>query len=170
MGVRGHLKHMSNRAILVVEDDEPKQKSVVGFLREVLACDVQVYIAESLAGAISILSTQSITFAVVDMSIPTFDLARDRRGGGQPQAFGGADILRFIDSETVDTMSLVITQYEEFVLPEDLKRRDIQGLGETLRGELDQRFLGAIHYNGQHGQWRQLLREALEKLQLTEKV
>jgi hypothetical protein len=103
------------------------------------------------------------------MSIPTFDLMKDRRGGGQPQGFGGADILRFIDSETTATRSVVVTQYEEFVLPSEEQRRDRQGLEAALRSELDDRFHGVIHYTGQHGEWRQALQDVLSHVRLTEK-
>lgn len=157
---------MNRRTVLVIEDDEPKQRSIVGYLREVLAKDVEVKTAESLTSAVAVLSDEEVTFAVVDMSIPTFDFVKDRRGGGQPQGFGGADILRFIDSETTSTKSVVVTQYEEFVLPRDGKRRDPRGLEAILRSELDDRFLGVIHYSGQHGAWRHSLRDVLERVQL----
>jgi CheY-like chemotaxis protein len=159
---------MSKRTVLVIEDDEPKQRSILGFLRETLAPDVEVVSAESLASAVAALSESEITFAVVDMSIPTFDFVKDRRGGGQPQGFGGADILRFIDSETASTKSVVVTQYEEFVLPRDGERRDPRGLEDVLRSELDQRFLGVIHYSSQHGAWRQSLRDVLDGIGLLE--
>lgn len=160
------MKHLSSMTVLVVEDDDPKQRSIVGFLREVLPANVDIKTAESLASAISLLSSLDVVFAVVDMSIPTFDLVKDRRGGGQPQGFGGADILRFIDSETIATKSVVLTQYEEFVLPKDGKRSDHQGLEDMLRSELDDRFLGIIHYTGQHGAWRQSLRDVLLTINL----
>jgi CheY-like chemotaxis protein len=160
---------MNSQSILVIEDDEPKQRSIVGFLRDVVADDIDVSTAESLASAIAVLSSQKVTFAIVDMSIPTFDFVKDRRGGGQPQGFGGADILRFIDSETTGTKSVVLTQYEEFVLPRDSKRRDPRGLEAVLRDELDERFLGVIHYTGQHGAWRQSLREVLESIDMLER-
>jgi DNA-binding NarL/FixJ family response regulator len=159
---------MSNRKVLLIEDDEPKQRSIIAFLDETLPSDVEVVTAESLTSAVQILSATDVTFAIVDMSIPTFDFVKDRRGGGQPQGFGGADILRFIDSETTVTKSVVVTQYEEFILPRDGGRRDPRGLEEILRSELDHRFLGVIHYSGQHGAWRQELRDALGNAELLE--
>ncbi len=158
----------TNQTLLVVEDDEPKQRSIIGFLSEIVRSNVTVVSAESLTGAIAVLSDQDVVFVVVDMSIPTFDVVKDRRGGGQPQGFGGADILRFIQSETQTTKSVVLTQYEEFVLRRGEKRKDPRGLEEALRSELDERFLGVIHYAGQHGAWRQMLKEILERLALTE--
>ncbi|MFJ1300081.1 hypothetical protein ACILG0_08940 [Pseudomonadota bacterium AL_CKDN230030165-1A_HGKHYDSX7] len=158
----------NEQTLLVVEDDEPKQRSIIGFLSEIVRSDVKIVSAESLTSAVSVLSSKEVVFVVVDMSIPTFDLVKDRRGGGQPQGFGGADILRFIQSETEVTKSVVITQYEEFVLRLGEKRKDPRGLEEALRSELDERFLGVIHYAGQHGSWRQALKEILERLALTE--
>jgi hypothetical protein len=38
-----------------------------------------------------------VTFAVIDMSLPTYDVAKDR-AGGQPQGFGGEDILALCES------------------------------------------------------------------------
>lgn len=152
--------------MLVIEDDEPKQRSIVSFLRDILPWDFEIKTAESLTSAVAVLCSEEVIFAVVDMSIPTFDFIKDRRGGGQPQGFGGMDILRFIDSEMTITKSVVLTQYEEFVLPIDGKRRDPVGLESILRNELDERFQGVIHYAGQHGVWRQTLREVIEKIQL----
>ena len=158
----------TNQILLVVEDDEPKQRSIIGCLSEIVRSDVSIVSAESLTSAVAVLSSQNVVFVVVDMSIPTFDLVKDRRGGGQPQGFGGADILRFIQSETETTKSVVLTQYEEFVLRQGETRKDPRGLEEALRSELDDRFFGVIHYAGQHGAWRQALREILERLALTE--
>ena len=90
-------------------------------------------------------------------------------GGGRPLGFGGADVLRFIDSETEDTYSVVLTQYEEFTLPQIKEKRDPRGLQEILEQELDQRFLGVIHYTGQYGPWQTALVEVLEKINLVAK-
>lgn len=157
---------MTNHIVLVIEDDEPKQRSVVGMLLELLRNDVDVKVAESLSGAIEILTADPVFFAIVDMSLPTYDFVKDKRGGGTPQGYGGADILRFIDTETEETRTIVLTQYEEFVLSRDGQRRDTGGLELTLRAEMDERFLGVLHYDGQYGEWRGRLAEVLKELGL----
>lgn len=153
---------MNNGLILVVEDDDPKQRSVIGFLREMLGTDVEILASGSLNSAVKVLSTRMVKLAVVDMSLPTFDSAIDRSGGGHPLGFGGADILRFIQSETTETLCVVLTQYEEFTLSKDGVHRDISELDAALREELGERFLGVIHYSGQHGDWRTKLASVLE--------
>lgn len=155
------------KIVLLVEDDEPKKKSILEFLRDHLNPEFSIIIAESLNSAVTALTENDICFAIIDMSIPSFDLSKDRRGGGQPHGFGGADILRFIDTETSDTRSVVVTQYEEFVLPNDPKKRDPRGLEDALRKELDNRFLGVIHYSGRHGEWRNTLLAAMQAHKLS---
>ncbi|MCG9516830.1 hypothetical protein MCL26_17170 [Acinetobacter pittii] len=154
------------KIVLVIEDDKPKQNSILSFLKGILNENIEIRCVESLSSAISELSSHSILLAVVDMSIPTFDIAKDRRGGGKPQGFGGADVLRFIDSETINTYSVVITQYEEFTLPQTDKKHDPRGLEEILSQELDERFLGVIHYTGQYGPWQSSLTKVLINLKL----
>jgi len=156
----------SKKIVLVIEDDKPKQNSILSFLKGVLSEDIEVVCVESLSSAIAELSTKRVLLAVVDMSIPTFDIAKDRLGGGKPQGFGGADVLRFIDSETDETYSVVLTQYEEFKLPETNKKHDPRGFQEILSQELDERFLGVIHYTGQYGPWQTALAKVLRNLNL----
>lgn len=155
---------MNKPVILVVEDDEPKQRSIVGMLIEHLQDRIEIQVTESLSGAIEVLTERRVLFAIVDMSLPTYDFVKDRRGGGTPQGYGGADILRFIDSETDGTRTIVLTQYEEFVVSKDGERRDAGGLEAMLRAELDDRFLGVVHYDGQHGAWRRTLLKVLTEL------
>lgn len=158
------MKPMSKPVILVVEDDEPKQRSIIGMLMEHLQDHFEIAVTESLSGAIEVLTGNEVVFAIVDMSLPTYDFVKDKRGGGTPQGYGGADILRFIDSETEETRTLVLTQYEEFVLSRDGQLRDTRSLEAMLRAELDDRFLGVIHYDGQHGAWRKMLQQVLTDL------
>lgn len=157
---------MSKPVILIVEDDEPKLRSIVGLMREHLRAHLEIAVTESLSGAIEVLTNNEVVFAIVDMSLPTYDFVKDKRGGGTPQGYGGADILRFIDSETEETRTLALTQYEEFVLSKGGQRRDTRSLEAMLRAELDDRFLGVVHYDGQHGAWRKRLLQVLIDLGL----
>ena len=158
------MKPMSKPVVLVVEDDEPKLRSIVGMLREHLRDLFEIAVTESLSGAIEVLTENEVVFAIVDMSLPTYDFVKDKRGGGTPQGYGGADILRFIDSETEKTRTLVLTQYEEFVMSKNGQLRDTKSLEAMLRAELDERFLGVFHYDGQHGAWRKALLQVLKGL------
>jgi CheY-like chemotaxis protein len=153
--------------VLVIEDDEPKLKSVVAFLKEAVV-GVNIKTADSLSSAIRELSTHSVAFAIIDMSLPTYDAAKDRTGG-QPQGFGGVDILRFIDSETPSTYSVILTQYEEFPSGRNGNHKDLQSLKADIHKEFGSRCLDVIFYSGQLGEWRDALLTALTNAEISTK-
>lgn len=157
------MKSSNELKILIVEDDEPKLRSLVSFLLDNGISIVNIVTKASLASAIMALSTESFGLAVVDMSLPTYEEATDRHGGGNPLGFGGADILRFIRSEVPSTRSVVLTQYEEFPVGPDGEKRGLKELEDELRSELGTEFFGVIHYAGQHGEWRERLLSYLRK-------
>ena len=156
------MKPIERLKVLVVEDDEPKLRSIISFLSSALAPEIDVISAASLSSAVKFLSTVPVVLAIVDMSIPTFDFATDRAGGGQPQGYGGADILRFIETETTDTLSVVLTQYEEFPTTADGLGKTLSSLSADLSTEFGSRFLGVVHYAGQQGEWRDALLSLLK--------
>lgn len=140
---------INNLSILIVEDDEPKLRSVHQYLVDEFP-EVDLDVSKSLSSAIGKLASKTYDFAIVDMSLPTYEFAVDKAGGGKPQGFAGADILRFIDSECVATKAIVLTQYEEFL-----------NLSAELRLELGPSFLDFLYYSGQQGSWRNQLGKLL---------
>jgi CheY-like chemotaxis protein len=153
--------------VLVIEDDEPKLKSVVGFLKETVV-GINIMTASSLSSAIRLLATHSVTLAIIDMSLPTYDVAKDRTGG-KPQGFGGEDILRFIESETPSTFSVILTQYEEFPSGCNDEHKDLQALKADIHKEFGSRCLDVIYYSGQLGEWRDALLAALINAGISDK-
>lgn len=164
MSETGHLMPMNKFTILVVEDDEPKLRAITQFISDGFP-EAHMEVAQSLTAAIDILATEKINLAIVDMSLPTYDFASDRAGGGRPQGFGGADILRFIECESTHTRSVVLTQYEEFPEPGRQIYRTLGELSSELHNELSDKFLGIIHYAGKHGDWRPQLEILIHKLE-----
>ena len=146
--------------VLVVEDDGPKMQAVEQFFAEEFPT-LSVITAQSLTSAIAQLAERHVDFAVVDMSIPTYDFAADRAGGGLPQGYGGEDILLFIHSEELSTHSVVLTQYAEFRDKGTRDAKSLRQLEASLRESLDERFLGVIYYSGQHGEWRMHMKETI---------
>ncbi len=150
---------ISRSAVLIVEDDEPKLRAITDFLRqEFLAVDIAE--ARSLSSAISLLSLRRFTAAIVDMSLPTYEVARDRAGGGQPQGFGGEDVLRFIEAEQPTCRSIVLTQYEEFTDKEGQKL-SLSDVRRQLSDSVSPPILGVVYYSGPSGEWRKTVRELL---------
>ncbi|WP_447891807.1 response regulator [Pseudomonas atacamensis] len=153
------MSTVTNKKILVVEDDKPKLNAIVNFLAEELKIS-HVDTAKSLTSAIEKISSNFYDMCVVDMSIPTYDFDVDKSGGGLPQSFGGKDILRFLQSESELTKAIVITQYSEF--------SDVDGSAqtlETLTAQLLRRFrsnlIAVLYYASQKSDWRSKLRLAI---------
>lgn len=153
---------MDNKCFLIVEDDEPKLSSINGFLVERFPGN-EIVIARSLSSAVAKLDDCKIDVAIIDMSLPTYDFAIDKAGGGQPQGFGGADILRFISTESPGTVALVITQYEEFPDAVSGKYKSLEDLRNELVKEFGDGFLGLVYYSGQRGTWRDEVSEMIGK-------
>ena len=157
------MKQRDRVRVLVIEDDEPKLAAIEKLIREELP-DADVRSARSLTSAVSALTEEDVDLAVIDMSLPTYDFSTDKAGGGLPQKFGGEDVLRFIESERPETLTVVVTQYEEFSDSKGRGSRSLSDLRESLGRLMGPSFLGVIHYSGQQGEWRARLREIVGRL------
>lgn len=151
---------INDLVVLVVEDDEPKLRSIRQFFSEHFPL-FSIVEARSLIGAVEVVSTQKVDFSVIDMSLPTYESAKDP-SGGPPQGFGGEDILRFAADEQPNMRAVVLTQYEEF--PDAVRGglRSLLDLQSDLKGAIGDGFLGLLYYSGQHGEWRTQLRTIVE--------
>lgn len=149
---------------LIVEDDEPKLSAVVAMLQEIDGT-AHILVAGSVASAIKTIESNTVNLAIIDMSLPTFDILNDINGGGRPQGFGGRDILRFLESEQPEALCVVLTQYEEFNV--DISYGNSQNL-QSISGELSKEFgdslLDVIYYSGRRGDWRDKLKNIIHKL------
>lgn len=155
------MMHTTSITILIIEDDEPKLKSIHSLISENFQT-ATILIARSLSSAISELSKSAIDLAIVDMSLPTYDFAIDRAGGGDPQGFGGSDILRFMESECPDSRALVLTQHEEFPGSEGKTGKHLSDLSNELTEEFGELFIGLIYYSGRMGEWREKVITAIK--------
>lgn len=154
--------HSYNMKVLVVEDDEPKLRAIKRFFGENYK-QYSIAEAKSLTSAIALLDSEPFSLAVVDMSLPTYDISAATMGGGAPQGFGGEDVLRFISAVCPDTLMLVITQYEEFPDSGAGGVRSLAEIGSSLAEDIGEGFLGAIHYSGQHGDWQIMMKDVIDR-------
>jgi CheY-like chemotaxis protein len=146
--------------LLLVEDDSPKRKAIEQLVMEQVPNSSMVSV-HSLSTAINAIENNAFDIAIVDMSLPTYDFALDKEGGGQPEGFGGSEILRFIESESPGTGCIIITQYQEFSDKSAGTSKRIEELVEELTVEFKQILFGVFHYSGQRGSWREELKRAL---------
>lgn len=152
----------SDLSILLVEDDDHKLRAIHGFVTGKFP-DATVHIARSLTSAVSIVARQPVDVAIIDMSLPTFDFAVDKSGGGDPQGFGGTEILRFIEAEAPDIRAMVLTQHNEFSA-RDGSTKSLIDLKTELHDEFGDWFIGLSFYSGQSGTWRQDVENMIKSL------
>jgi CheY-like chemotaxis protein len=156
------ISHKTN--FLIVEDDEPKLNAVVATLREIDDAS-EILVAGSVASAIKTIDNNVIDLAIIDMSLPTFDILNDINGGGRPQGFGGRDILRFLESEQPNAAAVVLTQYEEFNVNVSYgNSQNLQSISTELTEEFGSLLLEVIYYSGRRGEWRDRLKSIINSL------
>lgn len=153
---------MSIKRILIVEDDEPKLRALVEFFQESYGdARVDIHEARSHSSATRILDMGSFDFAILDMSLPTFDLQKDTRGGGPPLGFGGRELLRLLEAEAPSTKAIVVTQYPEFTETIRGERASFTELNQQLKNEFGDQYLGMVYFAGKQGVWRSEVRTLL---------
>ncbi len=149
--------------LLIVEDDSPKRKAIEQLVAEFLP-NCEVVSVRSLSTAIDAIENNKFDIAIVDMSLPTYDFALDKEGGGQPEGFGGSEILRFIESESPNTGCIIVTQYQEFADKTAGTSKRIEELIDELNSEFQDILYGVFHYSGQRGIWRDEIKHTLKHI------
>lgn len=153
---------LSALRILLVEDDEPKLRAVREFL-ETTFSPAALVIARSYSSAMSELDNAEFDLAVLDMSLPTYDLAKDAEGGGDPQGYGGQDLLRTLEGDFPHMKAVVITQYNVFPDPQKENSKTFAQLQRELEDEFGEIFLGMVSYSGKLGRWKTDVRTIIEE-------
>jgi CheY-like chemotaxis protein len=147
--------------ILLVEDEEPKQRHICAFFAE-RHNEVQVTIARSVNAALDALEKGMPDLLLLDMSLPTFEITQGETGG-RPQGFGGLEIVRTMAMNDWDCPTLIITGYEAF--PSDSGEQVQLAVLETeLKSTLGESFLGVLHFNSALDDWKAELSSELEAL------
>lgn len=144
--------------VLLVEDEDPKRESLLGFLTREFP-GLEVTYAKSVRAAIAEVRVKQPSLLLLDMSLPTFDIAPGEPGG-RPQGFGGTEVIRFLDSEDVQVPTIVVTAYEAF------PRKNGERIGyESLREELSRDFggffRGLVYFDSIQGQWSDELKKLI---------
>jgi len=152
----------TKRRLLVVEDDDSKLRALVDFLLETCGRKtIEIVEAKSHSSATRAVEREQFDLAIVDMSLPSFDLAKDTQGGGPPLGFGGRELLRLLEAEAPDTKAIVVTQYPAFSETERGERASFSELEQQLKKEFGDQFLGMVYYEGKQGAWRSQIKGLL---------
>lgn len=150
--------------ILIADDEGPKLDNIVEVVTNLLPT-ANIKTARSVRSALDALGEQAATFVVLDMSLPTFDVAPGEQGG-RPQNYGGIELLRYMDFYDLECPVFIVTQYEAF--PDKNGHVDLSSLSERLLIDHPKTFRALIYYAGSSDEgWRKKLVEAIQTTELT---
>lgn len=154
---------MNSMKVLLVEDEAPKRIHIETFLKG-LGHNVIVSEALSVTSALESLECELPDLLLLDMSLPTYDVA-NREGGGRPQGFGGIEILRHMAMADLTCPTIVITGYEAF--PRGESSVELSQLGSEMEREFSGFLLGVLHYNSTYAEWKEKLSKTLTEIGIT---
>jgi CheY-like chemotaxis protein len=136
--------------VLLVEDEESKRRQIAEVLSEYFP-EAVLTEARSLNSGLRQIVSGQFDVAILDMTMPTFDIASDEEGG-RPQAYGGRELFRQMKRRGIKTPAVLLTQFDRFGKGPD--QRSIEELDAELRRDHPTTYLGAIRYNVAFDTWR----------------
>jgi CheY-like chemotaxis protein len=145
--------------ILVIEDDENKRSQLVAFLGEVIEA-ASIQIAKSLQTALKKINKETFDLILLDMTLPTFDIAVDE-DGGRPRIYGGREILRQMERNGINTPVIMVTQFDRFGKGAD--SLTLKELDSQLQIAHSRNYTGAVFYNPAVESWKPNLRELIAR-------
>ena len=144
--------------IALAEDEDSKREKIRAFVSKTFV-SAEISETRSVRATTRLFRTsaRTIDLLLLDMSLPTFDIAAGEPGG-RPQGFGGIEVVRYLKKDGISVPIIVITQHPAIARDEELI--DLDRIGEMVRMEAPLDYKGLIYYNTLTGQWRDQL-EAL---------
>lgn len=146
--------------ILIVEDSDSKLESIRGVLsRDFPSASIRY--ACSVKSAIDALSVLP-DIAVVDMSLPTYDI-EEKEKGGSPRPFGGIEVFEHLARYEIVLPVLVVTSYS--ALTDGNQSMDVEELSDRLKEEFPECFLGAVYFDSAYAIWEQEMSQFMNMIQ-----
>jgi CheY-like chemotaxis protein len=147
--------------VLIVEDDTHKGAQIVKHLLRRYV-DWEVDVRASVQAAISALQASGrYDLVLLDMSLPVFDYTSVEDGLSH-LAFGGRDVLDFIDRQDTKTPIIVITAFERFGEGPDAP--SLEQLHEKLSVEYAGNYVGSVWFSTLEDTWQNQLDELIAEV------
>lgn len=145
--------------VLLVEDDPHKCEQISNEIRA--NCDATVVVAQSVSEAKHLLRSRRFQLVVLDMSLPTYSIGPSETGGN-PQVFGGRELLDYLDFLEVPDPAVVITQFQRF--DSGVEDMTIGSLQAELQVSHHSRLKSVIFYSVVSEAWRGALGAVLRSV------
>jgi CheY-like chemotaxis protein len=144
--------------VLIVDDDDNKRRQLCRAVNDTVATP-EITEGRSYQGALRARIAGNFELILLDMTMPTFDVASDD-DGGRTQAYAGRELLRQMDARGVRTPTIVVTQYEQFGGEAGLTLSELNTQLATLHPEV---YVGSIFFDITTAKWRRELDALIRK-------
>lgn len=137
---------------LLVEDDKYKAKNI----EDVLNNNFNIEIVRKISFKTALIESlnPSYDFILLDMSMLTFDITSDEKGG-RPRHYAGKEIILKMQYRNIDTPVIVITQFENF--GEGNNQMNLKDLIKQLENINYKGYQETIFYNMVGSDWQEKL-------------
>lgn len=147
--------------ILLAEDEDSKRERLRAFLNEALPTwDLRE--TKAVRSTIDSLREKTPDILILDMSLPTFDIAAGEPGG-RPQGFGGIEVVRYLERDGLSVPIVVVTAHP--AIPKDGQMIPLSGIEKMVADESPNNFKGLVYYNTLTGGWKGELQSLLTTIQ-----
>ncbi|QKJ15435.1 response regulator transcription factor [Yersinia kristensenii] len=145
--------------ILLIEDEHDKREKIRSQVESLIGPTVVIIERESLRGGLkAILAMNDFDLILLDMSMPSFDLANEF-GSEDPESFAGIEIMSQMKLRDINIPVLVVTQYKSF----EKGSVSLEDLIEKMTKDFKPFFKGTIYYDSLLEGWKKQLSDYLEK-------
>lgn len=154
-------------SIVLVDDDKDKAKIILDICEpicEALESRPNIHVHHSYHSGLIACLQKAPRLLLLDMSMPTFDIAGTEHGG-RSRDFAGRDLMSELDRFQVVVPTIVVTGFD--VLGEGSEMRTMEELTQELYDQFGDIFRGTIHYSTSDSTWKISLAERIREV-LTE--
>lgn len=130
--------------ILIADDESPKLDSITEYVKSIFP-NASMKSSKSVRSSIACLRSETFSLLVLDMSLPTFDVAPGEKGG-RAQNLGGEEVLRYMEFYGCECPTIIVTQFDHFF--ENGKHVGLDQVAQRLKIEHPRTFRRVIHYGG----------------------
>jgi CheY-like chemotaxis protein len=147
--------------VLLVEDDPDKAQRLLEFLHEQLQGS-KIDSVSSVHSALKALCDRSIAYdlAILDMSMPNYDVSTAEPTGGAPENFGGRELLAQMKLRKRTVPSVVVTMFDLF--GDGSGRVSLADLDSSLADRYGDFYLGYVSYDQAQESWKKALLEKIK--------
>lgn len=146
--------------VLLIEDDDEKLNHITEFMNhEYPKC--HILIARSFASGLRLLNRYKTeaSVALIDMSMPSYDVSESEPSGGPPEGFAGRELLAQMKLRDIKTPVVIVTMFDSF--SEKNTKTSLEQLAQDLQERFSPPFSGLVYYDSRQEGWRTALRESI---------